>query len=492
MGFTDDIRTRLQNWLLPLSLDDYERQYMLRVYVARNQYRIGQQRQTMKVKPEQADDNLTMNFIGLILDRGVSMLMSGEVDFDFGEMDNADETDAREEYIDALIEANVYPIFLHKLAQLGGTYGTAYVKILPGALPGGLPRLVALNPQWVIMYSLQDDMETVYRYTIQYNAEDEETEKQVVYKEVTEHLRTVAGFADSWSVKNYVMRENSGGKWELVSDVQWPYEFAPIVHWQNLPEAESVYGDPDVTDDMIAIQDAVNFVGSNVQRIIRYHAHPKTWGKGFNTAGQASWGADEMITINGADAMIQNLEMQSDLASSREFLHYLRGVLFDISRTVDLSSMTDKIGALTNFALRVLYKDALDKLASKRALYGWGLSEINRRCLLLAGITTDTGGEIIWPDPLPLNEEEQAATIQIDLGMGIVDKQTASEARGYDWDTVKERLDEETQGETNLGDRLLRDFMQGAGGQNANQAQTETGVGQEVQQSQEVAQAQGS
>jgi hypothetical protein len=280
---------------------------------------------------------------------------------------------------------------------------------------------------------------------------------------VTERLRTVEGFADSWSVKNYVMRENSGGKWDLVSDVQWPYEFAPIVHWQNLPEAESVYGDPDITDDMILIQDAVNFVASNVQRIIRYHAHPKTWGRGFNAAGQASWGADEMVTINGADAVIQNLEMQSDLASSREFLHYLRGILFDISRTVDLSSMTDSIGALTNFALRVLYKDALDKLESKRLLYGWGLSEINRRCLILAGTSTDAGGEVVWPDPLPLNGMEQAQEVQIDLGMGIVSKQTASETRGYDWPTEEERIAQDTQGETNLGDQLLRAFEQGRG-----------------------------
>jgi len=460
MIWLDNIRTGLRNWLLPIDYENYERQVMLRMYQARNQYRIGQQRQTMRVKPEQADDNLTLNFTGLIIDRGISMLMGNGVDFDFGE----DEADAREEYIDAIIEANTYPIFLHKLAQLGGTYGTAYVKIMPNGLPGNMPRLIPLNPQWLMIDSLPSDMDTVYRYTIQYTAEDEETEKQVAYKEVTERLRTVEGFADSWSIKNYVMRE--GSKWELVSDVQWPYEFAPICHWQNLPEAESTYGDPDITDDMIVIQDAVNFVASNIQRIIRYHAHPKTWGRGFNASSQVSWGADDMVTINGADAMIQNLEMQSDLASSREFLHYLRGILFDISRTVDLSSMTDSLGALTNFALRVLYKDALDKLASKRELYGWGLAEINRRCLLLAGIATDTGGEVVWPDPLPLNEAEQATTVQTDLGAGIVSKQTASETRGYDWETEQQRMEEEQTTQGNIGEQLLTAFSQGRGGSN--------------------------
>jgi hypothetical protein len=466
MGLTDTLRERIYNWLIPGSLEDQERLMMLRAYEKRREYREGVQRQNLKVKPFQADDNLTLNFTGLIVDRGIAMLMGEGLDFDFP---GDDENDPRAQYIDAMIEANVYPIFLHKIAQLGGTYGTTYVKILPGALPGGLPRLVPINPQWIMPTSLPDDMDTVFRYTIQYNAEDEETEKMVAYKEVTEHLRTVEGFADSWSVKNYVARENTGGRWELVSDVLWPHEFPPIIHWQNLPNAEEVLGDPDITDDMIAIQDGLNFVASNVQRIIRYHAHPKTWGKGANLGNTTSWGADEVVMFNDPNSILSNLEMQSDLASSREFLHYLRGVLFDISRTVDISSMTDKLGALTNFGLRVLYKDALDKLKSKRELYGWGLSEINRRCLILAGIATDTGGEVVWPEPLPTNLIEQAQALQIEMGLGLVDKQTAATELGYDWEVISERLAEEQQGATNLGDQLLRAFEQGQGGSTTGQ-----------------------
>jgi hypothetical protein len=458
MGWTDSIRDTIVNWLLPTTLEDRERLAMLKAYGKRREYREGVQRKPLVVKVNQADDNLTLNFTGLIIDRGISMLFGDGVDFDFSVAEG--ETDARAEFIDAMIEANVYPIFLHKTAQLGGTYGTNYTKIIPGGLPDGQTRLVPINPHWVTMTALPEDMDTIWRYTIQYNAQDENS-KDVSYKEETDHLRTADGFSDAWSVKNFVMRD--GKNWELVKDTLWEYPFAPIVHWQNLPDAESMYGDPDITDDMIIIQDALNFVASNIQRIIRYHAHPKTWGRGFSTTGTASWGADEMVTVNGQDAMIANLEMQTDLASSREFLHYLRGVLFDISRTVDLSSMTDKIGALTNFALRVLYKDALDKLNSKRVLYGWALSEINRRCLILAGIDTDTGGAVVWPDALPTNTGEQAKELQIDLGEGLVDKETASTLRGYDWETVQARLEEEKANDTILGDQLMKAFEQGQG-----------------------------
>ena len=66
-----------------------------------------------------------------------------------------------------------------------------------------------------------------------------------------------------------------------------------------------------------------------------------------------------MVTTSDPNALIQNLEMQSDLNSSLNFIRYLRQALFDVSRAVDIDSMADKLGSLTNFGLRVLYQDAL-------------------------------------------------------------------------------------------------------------------------------------
>ena len=68
--------------------------------------------------------------------------------------------------------------------------------------------------------------------------------------------------------------------------------------------------------------------------------------------------------IQGTD--IYNVEMQSDLASSQTYLMTVRQGLFDITRTVDISSMNDKLGALTNFGLRVLYQDSLSKNETKK------------------------------------------------------------------------------------------------------------------------------
>jgi hypothetical protein len=57
----------------------------------------------------------------------------------------------------------------------------------------------------------------------------------------------------------------------------------------------------------------------------------------------------------------------------------LKQGMMDITQTVDITSLQDKIGALTNFGLKVLYQDALAKLGVKRELYGDALLETVRR-----------------------------------------------------------------------------------------------------------------
>jgi hypothetical protein len=206
----------------------------------------------------------------------------------------------------------------------------------------------------------------------------------------------------------------------------------------------------------------VNFVASNINRILRYHAHPKTWGRGFSgQLDKLSWGADDLIKIPTDTGQIANLEMQSDLASSTRFMEVLRQSLFDISQTVDISSMADKLGALTNFGLRVLFFDAMNKLGTKRQLYGDGLTELNRRLLVLGGKQADDPGRVVWQDVLPVNELDQANTLQVDLNSGIVSKETAATKRGYDWKTEEVRISSARASADNVGAALLRAFNQG-------------------------------
>jgi len=160
--------------------------------------------------------------------------------------------------------------------------------------------------------------------------------------------------------------------------------------------------------------------------------------------------------------MIQNLEMQSDLSSSLSFIRYLRQALFDVSRAVDIDSLSDKLGSLTNFGLRVLYQDALGKLEEKRGLYAEAIVEINHRLLELAGADDTDGGEVVWPDVMPVDAVGQAQALSTDIDFGLVSKQTASGLRGYTWEDEEKRMSNERVASDNVGAALLRAFGQGS------------------------------
>jgi hypothetical protein len=445
MGVFDNFR----NWLLePLLGSNWAKRSEV-LNIARD-YRRGKQKQPIKT----ADDAIVVNFIGLLTDRSIANLFGKEPTFDLpGETDDPEQI-----YVDSVWAANRKMHLLKQCAMYGAEAGTCYVKILPdGAVTKTgdvVPRLVALDPSWVTMDTLPEDVDTIIRYTISYVITDPITEKEKAIKQVIEHD------ADSgyWTISDYV---SDGPRWDKVDESVWQYGFAPIVSWQNLPEPGSPYGRPDITPDIVDLQNKINFVSSNTAKIIKYHAHPKTWGRGFLSQKKLSWGADEMAISDDPNALVQNLEMQSDLGSSLNFIRYLRQALFDISRTVDIESMSDRLGSLTNFGLRVLYQDALGKLEDKRGLYGEAIIEINHRLLVLNGAADTDGGEVQWPDVLPENASEVSQAIRTDLELGLVSKQTASGRRGYTWADEEQRIADEHMATSNLGAEFLRLFDQG-------------------------------
>jgi len=442
-----------------------------------DRYYQGDHRRQFKAKFGQPDDNMTLNFAGLVVERSLSLLLGDGLEFD---LPGEDENDPNQVYIDDIWRANKQGILLHKLAQYASVFGTGYYKIIPEGVESRtgenilLPRIVALHPGWMTIETHPEDIEQVHRYIARFNSVDMATHEETARRETTEmqmaavndDVGNITGFeATGWLITNEYASQSTGGKWQLMDEPQlWPYEFPPIGHWQNLPQPGDCYGQSDL-EDIIGVQDDINFIGGNIKRIIRYHGHPRTWGRSVGNQGHVNWGPDEMVTFSSPDATLQNLEMQSDLASSREFYRDIKQALFDITRTVDTDSLADKLGSLTNFGLRVLYGDALAKLHTKQELMGEALTEINHRMLVIGGVEPSDGGKIIWGDPLPANETEEVAGLTFDLDRGLLSKQTAGKMRGYDYEAEQERIAGEKQveqeGENNIGALLLKNFNKG-------------------------------
>ena len=450
---------RLREWFLqPLLGDTYvDKRNDIK---NRRNYRNGVQKAPLKSE----DDCVIVNFCGLIADRSVSMLFGKDITFDLpGESDSPEQV-----YIDEVWKANHKQDILKSVASYGTEDGTCYIKLLPDGTADSngnlIPRLVVLDPASIVMETEQNDCTIVIRYIIAYTTHDPETDKDVAYKQVIERgsrLDEAEGgyILTGWTILDY--HSNNYNSWILDDTNVWEYDFPPIVHWKNLPKNGSPYGSPDINDDIINLQDKFNFVVSNTAKIIKYHAHPKTWGRKFGKPNQANWGVDEMVLSDSDTAMLQNLEMQSDLGSSLNFIKFLRQAIFDIARSVDIDSLADKLGALTNFGLRVLYQDALSKVEDKRGLYGEALIQINHILLELAGFKNTDGGEIIWFDVLPVDEVGQINALKTDMDLGLVSKQTASNKRGYEWEDEEQRLADEKVSGDNVGAALLRAFGQG-------------------------------
>jgi SPP1 Gp6-like portal protein len=468
------IQTRFDSWFWG-NVSNLLNPERIKELTLNREYYGGKQRRLLKVKSGQFDDNLTTNFLGLAVDRSTSMLFGGGVDFEVPEGNEDD----KKLFLDETWAANKKDVFLHRASVDGEIYGTVFIKIIPdGKEFNGktYPRLVLLDPSLMDIQCNPMDIEQVEQYVFEIKMGDQ------VFREVTrlakedDEFDQGNGFSlkpqkGSWIIEKF--KSGRGGLWVMDGDpVVWEFPFPPIVHIQNLPSVHSVYGVPGI-DGLIEIQDKYNFTVSNLLKIVRYHSHPRTWGSGIPANAQLekiSWGADEMIKITDPNGKIANLEMASDLASSRNIAQDLRQSMFDLARVVDIASITDKVGALTNFGLRVLYSDALAKNATRRALYGDGLVELNRRMLIINEM--DGQNDVTWGPDMPADEKEDAELILKDLAAAIVSRETASELRGYVWKSTvnsagvpisgeEDKIKAEVQAGGNLENLALANFFSG-------------------------------
>lgn len=406
----------------------------------------GAQSMPLRIKANQPNDNVILNLYSYIIDKGVSFLFGKPVDIELTE----GETTAAEKYLSQVYQANHFDSFIQDVALNGALCGHCFVEIQPRA--GNVPRLINLDPAIVRPQWSPDDIDKRLWYKIEYEALDENA-KQVFKKRLIEWNEPAA----RWEITQFERRQYDPQFRQIGDVVLWNYEFPPILDWKNLPSPNTFFGKRDI--EQVAPQDGINFVASNIQRIIRFHGHPKTIGKGFNAQG-VNIGPDDMFIIPSENGDVKNLEMQSDLGATRAYFEMLVDLFLQLHHTPNMNPTKISIGALSGFALRVLYGDLLALTEKKRLMYGDALIELVYRLLVLGGFEAQTP-TLHWQSPLPENAQEQTTVLTGQMDAGLISKETARATLGVDNEVENERLTAERLQGDSVGASILRAFNAG-------------------------------
>lgn len=362
---------------------------------------LGRYPAPLKTRPGQPDDNVTPNFARPIVDLGVSFLFGKEIKFELTE----GKTTEAEAWLDNVWRKNNKMSLLARAGIAGAVTGHCFIKI---ALPG--PRLIVLDPALMDVRLAADDIDRVEAFIMEWSAYDGD--------DLTHRRQEIVADGGRWVIRDLAARP--GREWETVAEAVWPYPFPPIVHCQNLPDPTDFWGEADLSEDVLTLIQSLHATLSNIQRILRYHAHPKVWGRGFQ-ARNLNMAVDDVIVFPNTDAELRVLEMNSDLRAAREHYEALKKALHEITRIPEAAfGHVDSGGVLSGVALQIRFAPLLDKTEMKRRLYGDMLTELCRRLLIVGGFD-DAEVLIHWPPALPTNDREAAETALILKQLGVSD-----------------------------------------------------------------------
>lgn len=345
--------------------------------------------------------------------------------------------------------------FLLRLGLNGAMAGCAFLRIVPGKQKGKF-RLVEIDPSIVSVETAPQDCQTVLLYCLEYSCDGKDASgkpQRVYYREEISRIdpnddEDPSTYEDidadgldsdvTWQIQHWTQVTQSGmapksGNWIPAGDpYTWPYPFAPIFSCQNLPRPNSFWGYPDVTDDLIGLNNALNFVQSNINvtgEIQRILYAPGT-GEGTLHVTPGT-----IIQFPNPDQKIEAVAMQSDITNLLAFAANLRSDIDEQSSVPGVA--TGRIDILprgiTGVAIELLYGPLLKKTDKKRCTYGELIINVSKALLMLNNMSGDIDVTIDWESPLPVDD---LPTVQAYVLLKSVGVSNASILRklGYDPD----------------------------------------------------------
>lgn len=372
-------------------------------------YYLGHHRRHLQPDADGNDDNVMLNLCKQSIDRTVAFLVPS---FPTIQLDLERETEA-ENWLARAWQHSGGAVLLANMALNGALHGHVFARVVPGQQPQDFPRIINLNGRHITVYWQADDFQRVLWYEIRWQQGREQWRQDIVQDE------------GRWLIYDYRL---AGSRWELQEEVIWPHPLGPVVDWQHLPHAAAFYGADELPH--AALNDAVNKVASDIARILRFHAYPRTIGTGFEASAVQPTAIDDFWTIANEQAKVFNLEMHSDLSASLSFLQLLSDTFLAESRVTMLHGDPNSVKGVTNLAIRALYMDMVAKNAILRRHYGAGIVALSRRLLQMGAYDADVMPRLHWQDALPTDQREEVEVLRQALDLGLMSPATAAARLG--------------------------------------------------------------
>jgi hypothetical protein len=381
----------------------------------------GNHKKFLKHRENAVDPNVIINLNGEGIDQIIAFACPSMPTIEISESEQT----PLESWIADVWQANEGATLLQDALLYGCLTGHIYARILPPSANNPLPQVVMLNPGRMITYWRAEDVRDVLWHELSYS-----TDRRYRIDFINGRAFNKSG----WEIRTSVMEGNA---WKLLRTEAWPYPFGPIVDWQHQRDPRHYYGKSHLLASNL--NDSVNKVASDIKQILRYHAAPRTIGKGVAAKDVETTSIDSFFTIP-KEADVFNLEMQSDLVSSLRFYEMLREAHAAEMRVVRVGGGLDTYKGITNFGLRIAFMAMLAQNEQLHRNYDKGILAITRRLLMLANQPADVRLRVHWPRPLPYSELEESQTVEVQQRLGLLSKQTAAARLGLDYTTEQTRI----------------------------------------------------
>lgn len=415
---------------------------------------------------DQPDDNVLENQCAGIVDGGVAFLFGKEIEISIEE-DAPDEAQAFLEGVWGRKEQRI-PL-LQDAAYNGAIAGNPFLRIVP-AKDGKRFRLVNVDPAIVSVQTAPQDCETALLYHLEYSEKQNVNGKpQNVYyceeiaasdpdDDTADHGdNSMADYDASWTVQHWTRIGDSGAWTPAGEPLLWQHPFPPLFTCKNLPRPNSFWGKPDITKDIIGLNNALNLNESDINRLGKINGSPIIAAVGVGDS-DIDHKPGKITVLPMLESKIFAVQIAGDIANMRAFSEDLRSSIDQISGFPGVATgrlTAQPRGDMSGVAVELMYMPAIKKTDGKKMRYGEMIIDISKALLVLAGFSGNIDITLTWANPLPSDN------------MPAVQAAVAKQALGYSQTTLIRETGGDPEEEAKLkeaeDERTITNFSQGKG-----------------------------